>query len=273
MEHKPSVKTQDSLLLQFKTLVDVVAKLRGPNGCPWDKEQTQRTLTRYAIEEAHELVEAIESGDQKEIREELGDFLFQVILQAQVAEDEGQFDLQQVIEVLNEKMIRRHPHVFSNVVAKTTDEVWKNWEKLKKQEKEKPVFSYPRTLPALQAADKIGSKSKNYRFDWTRPDEVLEKIKEELREVEEALREDDPKHLEHEIGDLLFSVAQLARHKNLAPEQCLRVANRRFENRFNQVLTLAEKLHGADAKTPEGFSQIPAVEKESLWAQAKKILG
>ncbi|MEZ0392191.1 MAG: nucleoside triphosphate pyrophosphohydrolase [Pseudobdellovibrionaceae bacterium] len=232
------MKKNDSASLQaeFQTLVEVVARLRGPDGCPWDKEQNQQTLAPYAIEEAFELAEAIEKKDQPEIKEELGDFLFQVILQAQVAQDEGHFSLLEVIKKLNEKMIRRHPHVFGDVKADSTAEVWKNWDKLKSQEspKAKPVFSYPKNLPALQAAQKIGSKTKRLQFDWTEVSEVFAKVQEEISELQIELDSTphSPQKLEHEIGDVLFSMAQLARHLNLEPEQCLRSANRRFEERF-----------------------------------------
>lgn len=260
----------DSILTEFKTLVEVVAQLRGPQGCPWDKEQNQRTLAPYAIEEAFELAEAIEKADSREIREELGDFLFQVVLQAQVALDEGQFSLSEVISGLNEKMIRRHPHVFSDVKADTTQEVWKNWDKLKaaeNKEKPKPVFSYPKNLPALQAAAKIGGKTKRLQFDWQKPSEVFEKVQEEISElsVELAKASPRPQDLEHEIGDVLFSVAQLARHLNLEPEQCLRSANRRFEERFLKVLELS-------GVSPEEFTRLSSEHKEDLWRQAKAIL-
>ncbi len=255
------------LLQEFQTLVEIVARLRGPDGCPWDKEQTQKTLTQYAIEEAFELVEAIESNNPGEVREELGDFLFQVILQAQVAQDEKQFSLLDVIQTLNEKMIRRHPHVFGEDGAKTTSEVWKNWEKLKaaeQKEKPKPVFSYPRQMPALQAAQKIGGKTKRLKFDWSEPSEVMDKVQEEIQELQTEMKKPtlSPEKLEHEIGDVLFSVAQLARHLGLEPEQCLRSANRRFEDRFNEVL----KLSG---KSLDDFPQLSNSEKEKLWQQAK----
>jgi tetrapyrrole methylase family protein/MazG family protein len=263
--------SSNPLLQEFQTLVEIVQQLRGPNGCPWDKEQTQRTLTQYAIEEAFELVEAIESQNQHEIKDELGDFLFQVILQAQVASDDRQFSLLDVIKNLNEKMIRRHPHVFGDDGAKTTTEVWKNWEKLKakeQKEKPKPVFSYPRQMPALQAAQKIGGKTKRLKFDWNEPSEVLEKVQEEVGElkIEMSASKPDMQKLEHEIGDVLFSVAQLARHLGLEPEQCLRTANRRFEDRFNEVL----KLSG---KSLDEFPDLPLEEKEKLWIQAKKNRG
>ncbi len=283
----------------FQTLVEIVAKLRGPQGCPWDQEQTQKSLAPFAIEEAYELCEAIESGQQSEIKEELGDFLFQVILQAQVAQDSGQFDLAAVIQQLNEKMVRRHPHVFGDAKAKNSEEVWKNWDKLKAAEKTKPLFSYPRNLPALQASYKIGVKTEGFKFDWPTAHGVLDKIKEEVGEVEEAFVEftagggvskpvtqsldlaansvhgnlsDELKALQHEIGDLLFSTAQLARHLHLEPEQCLREANRRFEMRFNCVLKMAAEKYGPEFSKKELFATLTLEQKEGLWHQAKLLL-
>lgn len=260
---------QDAILTEFKTLVEIVARLRGPDGCAWDKEQTQKTLTQYAIEEAFELVEAIEKNEPQEIKEELGDFLFQVILQAQVAQDEGSFSLLEVIKTLNEKMIRRHPHVFGESGSDATlQSVWKNWDKIKAQEnKDKPVFSYPKNLPALQAASKIGSKTKRLKFDWQKPEEVFEKVLEEVEELREEIQKPQRSaaELEHEIGDVLFSVAQLARHLGLEPEQCLRTANRRFEERFLEVL----KLSGLPA---DQFTELAVEKKEELWKQAKQNL-
>jgi tetrapyrrole methylase family protein/MazG family protein len=278
----------DEILRLFRSLVEIVAKLRGPDGCPWDKEQTQRTLTQYAIEEAFELADAIESGSQSEIKEELGDFLFQVILQAQVAADEGHFDLSEVIATLNEKMLRRHPHVFGDVTVGSTEDVWKNWEKTKAKEKaaknggkvsggSAKIFSYPRNLPALQAAYKIGVKTERYSFDWENADEVFQKVEEEIKETREALdlREknnnaETKAHLEHEIGDALFALSQLARHSDLEPEQCLREANRRFEKRFTSVLHFAAREYGEEFTDKEKFSTLSRDQMEELWSKAKK---
>jgi tetrapyrrole methylase family protein/MazG family protein len=269
----------DKTLAHFQTLVEIVSKLRHPQtGCPWDLQQDQQSLTQYAIEEAYELVEAIESEDQKEIQEELGDFLFQVILQSQVAQDEGHFSLENVLSALNEKMIRRHPHVFSEKADTSIPltEVWKNWEKLKAdenlQKKPKAIFSYPRSMPALQAAYKIGVKTEAYRFDWQDAKQVFEKVREEFLETEQALKQNDIASLKHEIGDLLFSAAQLARHADLEPEQCLREANRRFEERFSAVLKLAEKKFGAEFSKREKFAELESAQMEELWSQVKKDL-
>ena len=259
-----------SVLPLFQTLVEIVAKLRGPEGCPWDKEQTQVSLTQYAIEEAYELVEAIENGNQQEVQEELGDFLFQVILQAQVAQDEGLFDLASVIKELNEKMLRRHPHVFGQSKFANTEEVWKSWDKIKNQEKagkEKKsgnaIFNSPRGLPALQTSAKIGRKTQTWKFDWQTPEQVVEKVKEELDETIEALESKEIAKMEHEIGDLLFSSAQLARHVGLDPEACLRKANRRFEDRFQKVVDRS-------GLSKEEFILLPDEKKEQLWVIIKK---
>jgi tetrapyrrole methylase family protein/MazG family protein len=255
----------------FKELLGIIAKLRGPDGCPWDKEQSQKSLAQYAIEEAFELAEAIETGDQRAVVDELGDFLFQVILQAQVASDEGLFTIDDVLKNLNEKMIRRHPHVFGDLKTNSMAEIWKNWESTKLQEnvasgasKPKPVFSYPRSMPALQAAQKIGLKTRNWKFDWPSAASVFEKVDEEIAELREEMArpELDPHALEHEMGDVLFVCAQLARHLNLEPEQSLREANRRFEKRFSEML----RICGLNTSQ---FTDLTEEEKEKLWLQAK----
>jgi tetrapyrrole methylase family protein/MazG family protein len=260
----------DKTVTEFKTLVEIVEKLRGPNGCPWDKQQTQNSLTPYIIEEAYELVEAIESRVQTHIQEELGDFLFQVILQAQVAKDEGHFELSGVLETLCKKLVYRHPHVFGQAgkpaEQHTAEEISQNWQKLKNEEASaspKPLFNFPKTLPSLQVAHKIGRKTQSFGFDWTTPEEVYKKVQEESTEVEETLTSKDKHEQEHEIGDLLFSVAQLARHLDLDAEACLREANRRFEKRFNKTLELS--------KVPrDDFAKLSNQEKESLWQEAKR---
>jgi tetrapyrrole methylase family protein/MazG family protein len=259
---------KSDLLQSFKSLVEVVEQLRGPEGCPWDKEQSQKSLTPYILEEAFELVEAIESSRQDLIQEELGDYLFQVVLQAQVASDEKYFDLRQVIEGLVKKMIYRHPHVFQKTEEKSIEQVWQNWEKLKQKEKAnspQPLFNYPKNLPALLAAQKIGGKTARLRFDWPHPDQVLAKVKEEIGELEEEMKKPkiESERLEHELGDLLFSVAQLSRHLNIDPEASLRSANRRFAQRLNEVI----KKSGLPM---EDFQNLSEEVKEKLWQEVKK---
>lgn len=261
------MKTQqnsDQILLEFKALVQIVQRLRGPDGCPWDKEQTQKSLIPFAVEEAYELADAIQKQDQKNISEELGDYLFQVILQAQVAEDEKHFDLLEVIQKINRKMIYRHPHVFSNEKAGSIEDIWKKWEQLKdgESEKAKPIFNLPKGLPALSGANKIGVKSRNYGFDWNNRISVLAKIDEEVGELKQALAENNPKEIEHEIGDVLFSVAQLARHCEINPETALSLTNQRFQNRFNKMLQISQL-------DKSKWKDLPDEMKESLWQQAK----
>lgn len=256
-------------LREMSSLVEVVATLRGPEGCPWDKEQTHRSLTPYAIEEATELAEAIESGDSERTKDELGDVLLQVVLHSQIAREAGTFDLNDVIENLNQKMIRRHPHVFGDVQAPDAATVVKNWEQIKKGEAQskgakKTALDVPVALPALQRSGKIGSRTRKLGFDWENAEQVLEKVREEMGELEEACESEDEKHIRHELGDLLFSLAQLSRHLGFEPEQCLRETNQRFENRFEKMLSMAQE---------QGliWNELASEQKESLWAQVKKL--
>lgn len=252
----------------FEALLRIVADLRGPAGCPWDKEQTHTSLTPYAIEETHEMVEAIESGDDAHICEELGDVLFQVILHAQLAKERGAFEIKDVIEGIAKKVVRRHPHVFSDVKVTNSDEVMKNWDEIKKKEKKnsppKSPFDMPKSLPALHSANVIGEKTRKYRFDWNEPSAVLTQLKSEISELEQALNTTDPqrqKHLMHEIGDVLFSAAQLARHVDIDAEASLREANRRFVRRFGHMVTQKGGL--------DSFIATASDEKEQLWREAK----
>ena len=273
MPEKPVLgsPTDDHLQKALQTLVGVVARLRGPEGCPWDKQQTQKSLTPYILEEAYELTEAIEQCDPAQIQDELGDYLFQVVLQAQVAADEGQFTFADVVIGLSEKLVRRHPHVFTDSADSKKDEknppdieeIWRVWNKIKLSEKKSSsLFSAPKTLPALQAAAKIGRKTQTYGFDWTLVQDVLSKVKEELLEVEETLAQTDKARQQEELGDLLFSVAQLARHLDLDPETCLRLGNQKFITRFEKML----ELQGINV---EEFAKLSEQQKESLWSSVK----
>ena len=277
----------------FESLVKVVEALRGPSGCPWDKEQTHSTLTRYAIEEVHEYVDAVESGDDREMCEELGDVLLQVVLNAEVAKQRGAFAIEDVVEAIVKKMVSRHPHVFESadgaggfgVNAKTSDEVLSNWQQIKAKEKAtKPTkkdFGLARGLPALMAAQKIGEKTAHMNFDWASADAVVEKVREELDEVleemehltpdlksTEAIPENKPAslRLKSELGDLLFSVVQLCRHLNIDSEQALREGNAKFEKRFFVARDLCERS-GHDWMT------LSEAERESFWRQAKNEVG
>ncbi len=267
---------------KFDALLEVVKALRSQEGCPWDKEQTHHSLTPFAIEEAFELADAIEQGDRNEVVSELGDLLLQVALHSEIArastDPKMQFTITDVIRSINEKMVRRHPHVFALESAQDADEVLQNWAEIKRKEKEgkkkegkkkEEGFGIPPNLPALMRSQKIGSKTKSANFDWKTPREVIEKIEEELSEVKEALTafEKNPDlklPLENELGDLLFCCAQLARHLKSDAEQALRVANLRFEKRFFKMFELA--------KTEPGKEPKPSQEQlEELWKEVKKL--
>ncbi|MBC7742978.1 MAG: nucleoside triphosphate pyrophosphohydrolase [Bdellovibrionaceae bacterium] len=267
MPHPPNT------LNQFESLIQVIADLRGPEGCPWDREQTHETLAPYAIEETHEMVEAIESKNDTHICEELGDVLFQVVLHAQLAKERSAFNIQDVIESITSKIVRRHPHVFADTQVNGIEDVFKNWDEIKKIENankpqiKKSAIDVPPSLPALQRAHKIGEKTEKLKFDWQHASEVLTQLKAEIAELEEAMCESDSalksEHLQHEMGDVLFSAAQLARHLQLEPESNLREANRRFCQRFDSMLTISG-LSSAE------FSALEAAKKELLWSQAKR---
>ncbi len=265
-------------LKNFDSLLKIVSDLRGPEGCPWDQEQNHKTLAPYTIEEAYELVEALEQNDDLKTKEELGDVLFQVALHAQLASERKAFTIHDILSTLNEKMIRRHPHVFSDTKVQNTQEVWQNWEQIKRDEKKKALTSdqsksnennltidIPEAIPALQRSYKIGVKTHKAGFDWSAPSEVMLKVKEELQEVEVELKKKDSLSLESEIGDLLFSVAQLARHCGFEPEQTLRAANRKFLTRYEAMHRIC-----ANKKTP--FETLNLAQKEALWVEVKKQL-
>ena len=257
-------------LRTFASLLEVVEALRGPDGCPWDKEQTHRSLTPYAIEEAHELAEAIEAGDVNEMISELGDLLLQVILHAEIGRQEGKFEISDVIHAIGEKMVHRHPHVFADVKVANSAEVLSNWSELKAKEKSAKKkttdrFDVALSVSAHTRGQKIGEKTKRLRFDWQNAGEVLEKVDEELAEVKTEMKGGDRARLEHEIGDLLFSVAQLARHLDLEAEQCLRTANARFEKRF-----FAMKKHIEESG--RDYDQLNSKELEEAWQSTKRAL-
>jgi len=257
-------------LKSFESLLEIITALRGPEGCPWDKEQTHRTLAPYVIEEAHELAEAIETGNEKELVSELGDLLLQVVLHSEIGRQEKRFEMTDVIYAICEKMVRRHPHVFGAETATTSTEVLANWAEIKAKEKkpsteEQMRFDVALSMPSLQRSQKIGDKTNRLRFDWQNATEVLAKVDEELLEVKEEMRAMDKGALEHEIGDLLFSVAQLARHLGLEAEQCLRTANARFENRF---FTMRKRIKGSG----RDYDQLSPVELEEEWQRTKAAL-
>jgi tetrapyrrole methylase family protein/MazG family protein len=230
-------------------LLTVMHRLRSPGGCPWDREQTHQTLARHLLEEAHETLEAIDSGDPDRLREELGDLLLQVVFHAEMAMQEGTFDVDDVAEEITAKLIRRHPHVFGDVEVESAAQVLVNWERIKTEEKgEHPVDDdIPSTLPALARASKVQRRAAGAGFDWRTVEGALAKVHEELQEVEDAPAD----RAEEEMGDLLFAVAALGRRLGVDPESALRKATRRFAGRFELMKALARE-EGVDL---EGLSE------------------
>jgi XTP/dITP diphosphohydrolase len=260
-------------LAALQELIEVVAKLRSPDGgCPWDLAQTPETLTPYVIEEAYEVVDAIKSGDQAAISEELGDLLLQVILQAQIASEYKQFTLKEVANGISQKLIRRHPHVFGDVSVQNVDEVRQNWEQIKAAEKGESspenqklstkLSRYGRTFPPLMATMKISEKAAAVGFEWESIDGVWAKFHEELAEFQQALAEETPERQQAELGDLLFAVLQLARWYNLDPSAALQGTNQRFVQRLQKIEAVIERP----------LTDYSLDELETLWQQAKAQL-
>ena len=221
-------------------LLAVVSRLRGEGGCPWDREQTLTSLKPYLLEECCELLDAIDQGDVAAHQDELGDVLLQVVLQSQIRAEQGDFDFASVADHLTRKLIRRHPHVFGDVVAETPEAVVRNWAEIKQQERQgRPVVQtldgVPVSLPALHRAQRIQERAARKGFDWSAIEDVIKKVSEELGEVQEALEAGLPEAIEEELGDLLFATVNLCRFRGVHAEQALRQATRKFTDRFHRV--------------------------------------
>ncbi|MQF48379.1 nucleoside triphosphate pyrophosphohydrolase [SAR202 cluster bacterium AC-647-N09_OGT_505m] len=249
----------------YQSLEKVVARLLGPGGCPWDREQTHQSLKRNLLEECYELMEAIDSGDSKNLAEELGDILLQVAFHIQLAQEEGSFGPQEVFNSINEKLIRRHPHIFGAAEALTAEKVKANWEDIKQKERGESsrLSSIPRNLPALAHAQLLQDRASLAGFDWDRLEGVLEKVKEEFQELEEAQSQEEK---ELELGDILFSLVNTGRWINIQSEDSLRHANQRFHRRFTDMESLCRERNVA-------FTDLSMEEKEALWQEAKKRVG
>src|SRR5258708_22162539 len=248
---------------KFERLVEIIAQLRGPDGCPWGREQNFDTIKPYLLDETYEVLDAIDARNWPGLAEELGDLLLEAVFFAQMASDEGKFSISDSLDAINEKLVRRHPHVFAEGDAKTSDDVKRRWEEIKSQEKtirgEAPasiLAGVPRNLPALVEAQQISSKVAHVGFDWANTDQVLEKLHEELRELADARQSESREELENEIGDILFVLVNVARHLKVDPEQALRKSNAKFRRRFAHVESNA-KLPGASL-----------TEMEALWQEA-----
>ncbi len=249
----------------LQKLVDLVARLRAPNGCPWDREQTLPDIRAYLLEEAHELAGAIDGGDWQELGEELGDMLFQVAFIGRLAEEAGAFRLSQVVDGVYRKMVERHPHVFGDEVLADAEAVRQAWErrKLQKEPKRESLFSgVPTSLPALLAAYRLTQKAAGVGFDWPDAEAVLAKADEEIAEVREALAQGDKDAVREEVGDLLFTLANLARKLDVDPEAALAGTNRKFRHRFAKI----EEGLAARGKTA---AEATLEEMDALWEAAK----
>ncbi|MBN1211837.1 MAG: nucleoside triphosphate pyrophosphohydrolase [candidate division Zixibacteria bacterium] len=258
----------DKKLTPFERITLLMSLLRSPEGCAWDRKQTHKSLLPYLIEEAYEVVEVIESGRYEDLREELGDLLCQVVFHAQLASERGDFDINDSINLLVDKLIQRHPHVFGEKRKLSPQQVRDQWELIKTRNvDEKTVLSgLPRSMPALTMAFRIGEKAGGVGFDWNNPVEVLQKIDEEILEIKQELERSPGKNKEsltNEIGDLLFATASLARKLDIEPETALRTALGKFRKRF-------EKLEKRVVASGGGFDDYTLVELENIWQQVKK---
>ncbi|MGH9741114.1 MAG: nucleoside triphosphate pyrophosphohydrolase [Candidatus Acidiferrum sp.] len=264
----------------FERLVAVQARLRAPDGCPWDREQSHESLRTYLIEEAYEVLEAMEGGDDGKFAEEMGDLLLQIVFHSQIAKEEGRFTVADVIREVHDKMVRRHPHVFGKKRAKDTTEVLKNWEQIKKEERKaagqkgsgegKPeeeaaslMDGISRALPAALEGFQLTRRAARIGFDWENVAGVIEKMNEEAEELRQALEGGNEQKTEEEMGDLLFAAINLARFLKVDPEIALKKANAKFCARFRRM----EAMAGADGKA---LADVPRAQMEEFWNEAKR---
>ena len=254
-------------LRKFETLVEIVDRLRSPGGCPWDIEQTRDSLRPYVLEEAYEVVEAIDSGSDTELCEELGDLFLQIVLHSRIGKEEKTFTIGDVIEGISSKLVRRHPHVFGDVDAKDPDTVLRNWNQIKASEKkdkaEKSILSgVPKVLPAQLKAVTYTKRAAQVGFDWDNTTDVIAKLREEVDELEESLKDGSSKEIEAEMGDILFVMANLARRLKVNPEMALEASNIKFKKRFQYI----EKALAAKGSSPQ---ESDLEEMDALWNEAK----
>jgi MazG family protein len=255
---------------KFQQLVSIMASLRGEGGCPWDREQTFDSIKPYTLEETYEVLDAIDQRDWPGLAEELGDFLLQAVFYAQMASEQGLFAIDDSLDAINQKLVRRHPHVFGDESAETAGDVKRIWGEVKAAEKkskgqgeETLLAGVPRALPALVEAQQIASRAAGVGFDWENPEQVLDKLHEELAEFAQARRSQNPAELEDELGDMLFVLVNLARFVKVDPEQALRKTNAKFRARFGHI---ERRLAERGKKLEDSNIQ----EMEELWQEAKK---
>lgn len=250
----------------FEELVQLMTTLRGPNGCPWDRKQTLASLKPFVIEESYEVVDAIDRDDRNALAEELGDFLLQAVFIAELTREEGSFDIYDAITALHDKLVRRHPHVFGDVEARDANQALTNWEKLKneerKAEKKSVLAGVPQSLPALLRASRLTEKAARVGFDWRGTDEVFAKLDEEVGELREAIGSGDASHVHDEMGDLLFTIANIARKLEVNAEEALQSTNRKFTRRF-------EAMEGRVRESGRNLDELTLEQMDALWDEAK----
>jgi tetrapyrrole methylase family protein/MazG family protein len=251
----------------FSDLVALMARLRGPDGCPWDRKQTPESLKPFLVEECYEVIDALDEGSPAKVKEELGDLLFQIIFHARIAEERGQFSIQDVIAANIEKMVRRHPHVYGDADLSTDKEVLANWEEIKKKEKgyeerTSVLEGVPRHLPSLLRAHSLQERAARVGFDWSRIEEALPKLDEEISEFKESLKTEDPAGMEEELGDIFFMLVNISRFLGVNPEDALRKTISKFIRRFRYI-----EEHAADAGRTLGDMTLDQMEQ--LWQESK----
>lgn len=253
------------MIKRFEDLVELSKRLRSPEGCPWDREQTLSTLKSFIIEEAYEVIQAIEEHDAEELKEELGDLLFQIIFASQISNEQGEFNVEDVVNQLYYKLVRRHPHVFGDEKAKNAEEAVKRWqgEKLKEKTRKRNLLEIPRSMPGLLRAQRVGEKAAQVGFDWENALDVMEKVKEELDELQAAIRANEKNSIEKEWGDLIFSLVNLGRHLKLDSESTAHRAVDKFIERFSKVEEKA-KEKGKD------LSGLTLREMDEIWEEVKE---
>jgi MazG family protein len=248
----------------LQDLVELCEYLRGKDGCPWDKEQTLETLKPFIIEEAYEVIEAIESDDIDELEEELGDLLYQIVFASQICREEGKFGMDGVVTRLYNKLVRRHPHVFGEEKAKNAEEALKRWhgEKLKEGSSKTKLLEIPRSMPSLLRAQRVGEKASYVGFDWNNAKDVIEKVKEELNELQIELESGDKESMEKEWGDLIFSLVNLARHLDIDAESASHRSINNFISRFRNLEEMAKDMN-------KDLSELSIEEMDELWVKVK----
>lgn len=254
---------------KFIKLVEIMDRLRGEKGCPWDKEQNYKTLTPYIIEEAYEVVEAIEEGNFRKLSEELGDLMLQIIFQSRIAMENGEFTIEDVLDSINRKLIRRHPHIFGDVQVETAQQVANNWEEIKLREKndeprESLMDGIPEGMPALLFARRLQERAAQVGFDWENVEQVIDKAEEEIGEIREAIRVKDREKIKDELGDLFFVLVNISRWMNINPEETLRHTSKKFIKRFKHIEETAKKLG-------RNLSEMGLYEMEEIWQRAKRV--